>query len=240
MIYKGIIVAAGKGLRMGADMPKQYLRVLGRPVLSYTLDCFEAMKDFFQEIILIVPPGGAETCREVLLSGGNDTEFFNKIAIIGGGRERQDSVRNGLEYIKGNSDEDNVIICIHDGVRPLVTPSVIRFACEEAARRGAVVTAVPLKDTLKETDERGYVKRTLPREKLHLIQTPQCFRSSIITAAYKKAWQDGYYTTDDGAVAEYAGYPVKLIPGDPENIKVTTSEDLAVMEAIIRKRSAIV
>ncbi|EEG76883.1 2-C-methyl-D-erythritol 4-phosphate cytidylyltransferase [Dethiobacter alkaliphilus] len=223
-----IIPAAGQGRRMGKDINKQYLQVLGKPVLSHTLAAVFAA-DCFTQVIVVVTPGEEEIFRrDVLLScfSGKD------ISVVTGGKERQDSVFNALQSV----EEDTDYISIHDGARPLIRPELFRRSLEAAKNCGAVIAAVPVKDTIKMVDSEKKVAGTPERQKLWSVQTPQVFRRDWLLDAYQRARRDGYSATDDAALLEHYGYPVHVLEGDYENIKVTTPEDLILAEALLGRR----
>jgi 2-C-methyl-D-erythritol 4-phosphate cytidylyltransferase len=220
-----IIPAGGTGRRMGGEISKQYLLLAGIPILAHTLGVFQS-SPLIDEVILAVPGGDiAEVRRTVVEPYG----FSRVRLVIAGGRERQDSVKNALAHVK---DEHGVVV-IHDGVRPFVTGDLIKRAVAAAEMFGAVTTGLPVRDTVKEVDQEGQVVKTVPREGLWLTQTPQAFRIEVILAAYERALADGFYGTDDASLVERTGIPVRMIPGDRENIKVTTPEDLLHGEKII-------
>lgn len=227
-MFAAILVAAGRGRRMGGSLPKQYMNLSGKPVLTRTFEAFSGMGNFFNKIVVVVPPGDMIYCREEILGslapGG--------VVYVEGGKERLDSVYNALAALKGLSID---LVCIHDGVRPFVSPSLIKDVTLEAQRSGAAIAAVPLTDTLKEADTRGAVKKTLSRERLWQAQTPQCFRWSIIWKAYEQARIDNYYATDDSALVERTGAQVKIVPGSSKNIKLTNPEDLAAAHIIMER-----
>ncbi len=219
-----IIPAGGAGRRMGAGQAKQYLRLRGRPILAHTLQIFENSR-FIDEIILVVPETDVPRARRNIV----DAFDFKKItAVVPGGRERQDSVRNGLGIV----GEDCRVVVVHDGVRPFPTASLIRRIVEEARRGRAAVAGVHASDTVKRADPDGLVLETLDRRDLWLIQTPQAFPAAMLKDAYRRAGEGNYYGTDDASLVERAGYPVVIVPGDSRNIKITTREDLALAEHI--------
>ena len=222
-----IIPAGGTGRRMGGEIPKQYLSLAGIPILVHTLREFQR-SPLVDEILLVVPGGDvAEVRRDVI--GRYD---FSKISlVIAGGSERQDSVRNALVHVR----DEHEIILVHDGVRPFVTEALIERAVAGAKAFGAVTVGVPVRDTVKAVDAAGRVVKTVLREGFWLTQTPQAFRREVILAAYERAAADGFYGTDDASLVERMGIPVRMIPGDADNIKVTTPEDLARGERMIRR-----
>ena len=163
----------------------------------------------------------------------SDLPLSKLVKIVPGGRERQDSVRNGLEAVEEGID----LIAVHDGVRPFVSEKTICEAIKAAAEHGAASVGVPVKDTIKTAGTGGsaerIVEKTLDRKSLWITQTPQVFRTEIIREAYRRAYDDGYYGTDDAALVERIGLPVVMVPGTYENIKITTPEDLAYGEFIL-------
>jgi 2-C-methyl-D-erythritol 4-phosphate cytidylyltransferase len=220
-----IIPAGGTGRRMGGEIPKQYLLLAGIPILAHTLSAFQR-SPLVDEVILAVPEGDiAEVRRAVVERYG----FSRVRLVIAGGKERQDSVRNALAHVR----DGHAVILVHDGVRPFVTEDLIARVVAGAKKYGAVSAGVPVRDTVKEADEAGRVVKTVPRDGLWLTQTPQAFRRGVILAAYERAAADGFYGTDDASLVERTGIPVRMIPGDQDNIKVTTPEDLARGERIV-------
>ncbi|MGH7274609.1 MAG: 2-C-methyl-D-erythritol 4-phosphate cytidylyltransferase [Nitrospiria bacterium] len=228
MKVTAIIVAAGVGKRMGQTTPKQFLPLAGQPLLAHTLIPFEAVQEV-REIIVLVPTGWEEHCRSVVI----EKNGFKKVSkVISGGKERQDSVYIGLMEAATTSG----VIVVHDGVRPLITEALIQISIKTAAHCGAAVVAIPLTDTLKQVTLDGLVKRTLKREGLWLVQTPQTFQKKIILEAYAAALRDHFSGTDDAALVERAGFPIKIVPGSAMNLKVTTPEDLRQAEVLLKER----
>lgn len=223
-----IVAAAGRGARMGEKINKLYLPLGGRPLLWRTLaTCLAA--GCFEQRIVVVAPGEEELLRREVL-----WPYFpgQPVIVVTGGEERQDSVYAGLLATDRACD----LVCIHDGARPLVHTELVVRAVQLAAEQGSAVAAVPLKDTVKRTDNSGMVLETLPRHQLRLVQTPQVFRRDWLLTAYSCARAEGLVATDDAALVERCGYPVRLVTGDYENIKVTTPEDLALAEIILGRR----
>ena len=221
-----IIPAGGVGRRMGTEIPKQYLLLSGIPILAHTLKVFQG-SPVIDEIVLIVPDADMTEVRQAIVEKYSLTKVG---LILPGGAERQDSVRNGLQEL---GDEHEIIV-IHDAVRPFVSENLICQAVAAAREFGAITVGVPVKDTVKKVTAEGWVKKTVVREGLWLTQTPQVFRRPIILDAYKKAAADGFYGTDDAGLVERMGIPVRMIPGENDNIKMTTSEDLLWGDRIIR------
>ena len=222
-----IIPSAGMGRRMGSQK-KNYLELLSRPVLAWTLEPFEASPSV-DAIIVVVPPGDEGFCREKIIGAYG---FRKVIAVAAGGAERQDSVENGLRAARGGYD----MVIVHDGARPLVTAAIIEATIRAAIEDGAALAGVRVKDTIKETSA-GFVRATLKRESLLSVQTPQAFRVDLLEAAFKKARSEGFDGTDESSLVERTGHPVRVVEGSYENIKITTPEDLLVAEFILRKRN---
>ncbi|MDI6803441.1 MAG: 2-C-methyl-D-erythritol 4-phosphate cytidylyltransferase [Bacteroidota bacterium] len=213
-----VIPAAGIGKRLGSNKPKQFLEIDGIPILQITLQKFQAC----DAVDCIVVVSHADFINEVTgLVTKND---FTKItSIVNGGEHRQDSVWNGVKEIIKNDVE---IILIHDAVRPFVTDEIIKNVIATSEKFGAAVPAVPLKDTIKVSDEKGFLIETLDRDKLFAVQTPQGFQKDLIVKAFEKAYTDNYYATDDANLVERLGEKIRLVEGDYKNIKITTKEDL--------------
>ncbi len=218
-----IVPSAGMGKRMGTAR-KNYLPLIGRPVLARTLDALEACP--LVDSVIIASRAGKT------VAGMVDRYGFKKVRkIVRGGRTRQDSVSNALGSIDGKFD----IILVHDGARPLVTPGIVSRSVKAAARFGAAIAAVPVKDTIKEASH-GRVARTIPRDALWSVQTPQAFRREIRLESHRRAKKDRFIGTDESSLVERLGIKVAIIEGSYENIKITTREDLVMAESILRSR----
>lgn len=223
MKVAAVIAAGGRGRRMNSTLSKQFLMLKGRPILYYTLNTFEGMQEI-DEIILVV--GSSDIVyaqKEILLP-----YRFKKVKLAEGGKERQDSVYNGLRSCSPQTD----IVVIHDGVRPFVTRKIILDSIEAAKKYKAVGVGVPVKDTIKVV-EKGFILTTPDRKTLWAIQTPQTFEYSLILKAHEEARKSGFYGTDDTVLVERLGFPVIMIEGAYENIKITTPEDMIVAEAFL-------
>jgi 2-C-methyl-D-erythritol 4-phosphate cytidylyltransferase len=222
MHVSAIIVAAGLGSRMGGPLNKHLLLIGGRTVLAHTLSAFQTCS-LINDIILV---GGQERLgvyHDIVASEG-----FSKVrAIVRGGETRQESCANGLAAAAAAD-----IVCIHDGARPLVTQRVIVDAVGQAIEHGAAIVAVPVKDTIKTSDDDGFVAETLPRQRLWQVQTPQVFRNDLLRRAQQAA-RGVFEGTDDAVLLERLGIPVKIVHGDYSNIKITTSDDLAIAERLL-------
>jgi 2-C-methyl-D-erythritol 4-phosphate cytidylyltransferase len=213
-----IIVAAGQGRRFGSA--KQFAALKGRPLLDWTLDAFETHPEV-DEIVLVLPDEK---------DGARFIGRHPKItAVVRGGRRRQDSVRRGFARVRPGAGE---IVLVHDGVRPLVTREVISRVIREAGRCGAAIPAVPVEDTIKEA-VRGKVVRTVDRANLYRVQTPQGFAYAVLDQALRRAGPKRPAATDEAALAERAGAEVRVVAGDPRNIKVTIPSDLKLAEAFL-------
>lgn len=222
-----LIPAAGMGKRMGASMNKQYLLLHGLPVVARTISIFEK-SPLIDAIYLVIPADEIPYCREYIVEVGG----FKKIAaIVPGGKERQNSVMNGLNSMRNDVDDDDVVL-IHDGVRPMLTENMLRESIDVARVSDGALVAVPTKDTIKTVSD-GIVVDTPPRETLWQAQTPQSFRFGIIHAAHLSAENDGFVGTDDSSLVEHYGGKIRVVPGDYRNIKITTPEDLILAEAFL-------
>jgi 2-C-methyl-D-erythritol 4-phosphate cytidylyltransferase len=229
-----IVPAAGLGRRFGSGTNKPFQTLGGKPLIVWSLKALEAVEEIC-EIIPVLKSEDMEFVQRLL-----EEEGFSKIRrIAAGGKERQDSVHNGLQYI----EDKNSIVLIHDGVRPLIGPHLVdelikqmSDAIRNKEECDGIIPGVPVKDTIKETGD-GFVKKTLKRGSLWAVQTPQVFPYKKILRAYDKAAKEGYYATDDAALIERYGGTVKVITGSYTNIKITTPEDLVVAEALLKMHS---
>jgi 2-C-methyl-D-erythritol 4-phosphate cytidylyltransferase len=223
-----IIPAAGSGSRMNRDVSKQYLTLAGKPILVCTLEVFEACP-LVDALLVVVPSQDLESVRTDILAPWN----LKKVTgIIPGGKERQDSVRAGIEALDGDAE----LVIIHDAVRPFITAGLIENCVRAAAAEGAATVGVPVKDTVKEVGPDGRILRTCDRSLLWFTQTPQVFRRDIIENAHLAAVRDGFRGTDDTSLVERLGIAVRMILGDYGNIKITTPEDLILAEALLAGR----
>ena len=217
-MVSAVIVAAGMGKRMGAGVNKAYLALGGRTILENTVSVFENCKKV-DEIVVVTDD--AEKCRE-LLKGAKKVS-----AVVLGGKTRQESVKNGLAAATGE------LVAIHDGARALITGADIENVISEAEKYGAAALGVRCKDTLKMADENGFIVKTVDRDFVYQIQTPQVFRREEIIEAHAKCGGD---FTDDCALFEATGKRVKIAEGSYDNIKITTPDDLITAEKILEKR----
>jgi len=221
-----IIVAAGKGERAGKKLPKQFLNLGGKPMLALTLERFEKAR-LISEIVVVVPESYLGFCSKEIV----DVYRFAKVRkIVSGGKHRQDSVFSGLKSIDANAD----VVVIHDGVRPFVRSQEIDRIVRICQKEGPVIFALPVKETIKRVEE-GKVMTTLDRSRIWSVQTPQVFPYKTILNTYKKANKDKFVATDDSLLVERMGIEVKVIEGDEDNIKITTTEDLKMAEYLINR-----
>ncbi len=223
-----LIPAAGMGRRMGKAVAKQFLPLGDKPMLAHTLLAFQRAAEI-DEIIPILSKEDMESCLRDIIEQYHVTKVKT---LVVGGKERQDSVMNGLKKL----DKDASVVLVHDGVRPFVTAEMIRESVEFAKKGECVVVGVPLKDTIKEVDDKGLVRHTLERSKLWAIQTPQAFPFKALKRAYEESYQHRISGTDDAMLVERAGGKVRVIMGSYENIKITTPGDLVLAEEILKRR----
>ena len=217
-----LIVAGGRGTRMGSPQPKQFLQLAGRPVLMHTLEAFDRW-DASARLIVVLPEDQIDTWKRLC-----EAHVFSRIhRVVAGGETRFHSVRNGLGAVASNG-----LIAVHDGVRPLVAPSVIAACFAAAADGGAAVPVVPVVESVREVDADGG-SRPVDRTRLRVVQTPQVFRADVLRAAYCLPYDPRF--TDDASVVEASGVAVRLVPGNRENIKLTTPMDLLLAEQLMRQ-----
>ena len=228
-ICTAVIVAAGKGKRMGTEVSKQFLPLGGKEILTHTVETFEKAENV-RDIILVTGEESLQDVKDMVQEYG----WSKVVSVVAGGKERQDSVWNGLQAVPA----DTAIVLIHDGVRPFVTEDILNLSIETALEMGGCVAGVPAKDTIKVCNSENIAIDTPDRSTLWQIQTPQTFRRELIQKAYQKAKEDGFVGTDDASLAEYSGYPVKVIMGSYRNIKITTKEDLLIGEAFLKEEQA--
>ena len=230
MAAAGIVLAGGKGSRMQSDIPKQYMELLGKPLLYYSLKAFEDSD--VDQVVLVTAEGDEEYCRKELVERFG---FTKVVAIVAGGAERYASVWNGLKCLKEQEPE---YVLIHDGARPLVTVELINRLITETEQYNACVAGMPVKDTIQMTDDRGTITLTPKRDSLWTAQTPQSFEFSLAYDAYEQLMQETEINVTDDAmvVGLYHDISIQMVRGSYTNIKVTTPEDLVLAEAFLRKR----
>lgn len=216
-----IIVAGGKGLRMGSDIPKQFLPIGGKPVLMRTIERFHEYSPTLQ-IILVLPKAQQEYWKE-LCQKHNFTVAYQ---LADGGETRFHSVQHGLALIP---DDAQGVVGVHDGVRPFPSIDVIRNCYETARTAKAVIPVIPVVETVRHLESE--ISVTVPRSEYRLVQTPQCFDIQLLKAANRQPYNDGF--TDDASVVESYGHTITLVEGNRENIKITTPYDLKIAEVLI-------
>jgi 2-C-methyl-D-erythritol 4-phosphate cytidylyltransferase len=239
-----IVPAAGRGIRFNRKKRKIFANLNKRPLLLHTLRNLQS-SPLVKDIVLVIDKS--------LLKGGERLVKFNRVTkvrhIVEGGRSRFESVRRGLRYV----DKDTSLVLIHDGVRPFVSKEMVKKTVSAAKKFGASIAAVPVKSTIKVSRDGSFVRYTPDRSKLWEIQTPQVFRKSLLEAAYKKVKSNNLFTllherssrnkrprhlmkfTDDAVLIENIGKKVKIVRGDYKNIKITTTEDMRIAEALLRR-----
>lgn len=224
-----IIPAAGAGVRMGTGKAKQFLELNGVPLLTLTVQQFQACAAV-EDVIVVVPPGEVEFCRREVIRP-HDLGKVRK--VVEGGPRRQDSVRLGIEA----AGPECQVVLIHDGVRPLVTPGLIERVLAACGEHRAVIAALPARETVKEVDRTGMVLRTYDRRRVRLVQTPQAFRYEDILMAHRRALAEGWgEMTDDALMVERMGIEVRVVEGSEDNIKITTPHDLELAGFLLRER----
>ena len=223
-----IIVAGGKGLRMGSDIPKQFLPIGGKPVLMCTIERFHEYAEDLQ-IILVLPKTQQDYWHELC----QKYDFKVKYWLADGGETRFHSVQNGLSLVP---DDAEGVVGVHDGVRPFPSIDVIRNCYETAREKKAVIPVIPVVETVRHLQ--GNISETVPRDEYRLVQTPQCFDIQLLKAANKQAYNDSF--TDDASVVEAFGFNITLVEGNRENIKITTPYDLNIAEMLCNINSVTV
>ncbi|CEH28387.1 hypothetical protein AM501_26355 [Aneurinibacillus migulanus] len=218
-----VIAAAGQGKRMGGPVKKQFIELAEKPVLLHTLDLFAGL-EYVREIVVVTAEEDVERTRELLI-------LYPHVRVIPGGAERQDSVYLGLTALRLSD-----YVLIHDGARPFLSRLTLQRLIDAVCSKRAAILAVPVKDTIKRTDETGIVMDTPPRKSLWAVQTPQAFALSDIISAHEQARKDGFLGTDDASLMERLGQAVHIVDGEYTNIKLTTPDDLVFGEAILRWR----
>jgi len=222
-MISAIIVAGGKGERLSAELPKQFLDLGGKPVLLRSIECIWACTRI-SEMIVVVPEAFISKTQEILTG--------KEVLIVAGGAERQDSVFAGLQACSSKAE----LIAIHDGVRPFAGKEMIERVIAAAERYGAAIPGLPVKETIKEVESKTKkVIGTVDRTRLFTVQTPQVFKRSLIMEAHNRAQNLGFYATDDAGLVEWLGQEVVLVPGEETNIKITTPFDFKLAENVLQE-----
>ncbi|MGV8075538.1 MAG: 2-C-methyl-D-erythritol 4-phosphate cytidylyltransferase [Syntrophobacteraceae bacterium] len=225
-----VVPAAGRGVRMGGDRPKQFLDLSRKPILLHTLHALSRAV-FLSGIILAVPQDYVNEVERLLEGERGQWSRDIPISVIAGGAERQDSVYNSLERLPAECEW----VLIHDGVRPFASVRLMEETWTLAREMGAAIAALPATDTVKRVSGNRVVE-TLPREAIRLVQTPQVFRKDALKVAYDEARRQGWSATDDAGLMERIGMPVGVVVGERFNIKVTTPEDLLLAECLLKEK----
>nr|XP_019702467.1 2-C-methyl-D-erythritol 4-phosphate cytidylyltransferase, chloroplastic isoform X2 [Elaeis guineensis] len=220
-----VLLAGGKGKRMGASMPKQYLPLLGQPIALYSFYTFSQISEV-KEIVVVCDP----SYKDVFEGASEEIQVGIKFALPG--KERQDSVFNGFQEIEGSSE----LVCIHDSARPLVTSGDIKKVLKDAWLNGAAVLGVPVKATIKEANSDSFVVKTLDRKTLWEMHTPQVIKPHLLRDGFELVNRNGLEVTDDVSIVEHLKHPVYITEGSYTNIKVTTPDDLLLAERILNMR----
>ena len=224
-----IIVAAGKGTRMGPQLDKLFLELAGRPVIAHTWKRFDAVAEI-EEIILVVREGMQSAFQDL----ARGLELQTPFRLVAGGQERQDSVWNGLEALSPHSS----VVAIQDGARPCTSPELILATLQAAREWGAAVAAQRITDTIKESDDGQVIARHPDRARLWAVQTPQSFRVEIIRRALTAVREKHLLVTDDTAACEWIGHPVRLVEGTAPNPKATSPGDLPYLELLLSRSTS--
>lgn len=227
MDVAAIVPAAGAGCRVGGTIRKTFIPLCREPLLAHSLRALQA-SPAVRWIVLVVRPGDEAQARALV----KDRRLSKRLTVCVGGASRAESVAKGFAEVP----QEAKWILVHDGARPCVSPRLIQHSVREARRFGAVACGLPATVTVKAADERGDVRVTLDRERLWLVQTPQVFRRDWFAQALAQADHRLDRFPDDAAIVESAGFPVRMIPGDSLNVKVTTKDDLVLAEAILTAR----
>ena len=222
-----VIAAGGTGTRMNAGVPKQFLRIAGKPILLHTIEGIASLEEVVQ-IILALPPEHIAEADAILKSHPMALD----VRCVPGGPNRQESVRNGVAHAFPDTD----VLMVHDAVRPLCPRDMMLRVLHAAWETGAAVPGLPATETIQRVSRKGRVLATPPREELYAIQTPQAFHTGILKAALEKAHAAGFLGTDESSVVRWAGHPVQVVPGSPDNLKITRPLDLNIAEQLLLQR----
>lgn len=227
-----ILPAAGLGTRMAGPQPKQYLELDGVPILIHSLRAFAAVPRISGIVLAVRKPDMEKTKAQVAEFG-----FADRVQVVAGGENRQESVAHALAAVKAQSDD---IVLVHDAVRPLIDAATIERTIDAVAEHGAAIVALPAVDTIKQVERTAHgaiITSTIPREFIVQAQTPQGFRFGLLQKALAEATADGFVGTDEASVVERAGIPVAVVAGSPVNLKITQPGDLELAEFYLQQRS---
>ena len=243
MDVRVIIAAGGSGVRFGQALPKQFAKLGSKSILEHTLSRFECCS-FVKEIAVVLPaeysslsvsPSGCRPQQTDL-----ENVSFSKVKHFAAGKNtRAESVYEGFLKISRGVQSCETVVLVHDGVRPFVCEETIENVAAKALEHGAAIAAARVTDTIKKMDSKGFVSETVNRELLWKAATPQGFRMDVLLESYRRAHEQGYLpsATDEAFLAEKAGFPVYIIEGNPENIKITTSADLVFAESLLKAKA---
>jgi 2-C-methyl-D-erythritol 4-phosphate cytidylyltransferase len=226
-----LVPAAGRGLRMGGPVPKQFLSIGGLPLIVHSLRTLQA-SSVIDAIVLAVPQADLAYSQSDIVDAYRFTKVIN---VVAGGQERQDSVRNALAVL----DDQVEIVVVHDAVRPFLTERMLEDVVATARATGAAIIALPMRDTVKYVGADHVIERTVDRRPLWLAQTPQAFRRDWLQEAHRRAQIEAVPATDDAYLLEWMGHSVRVVEGSGENIKVTRPEDMVIGEAILASRQSV-
>lgn len=221
-----ILLAGGVGKRVGEDLPKQFLAILDKPIIFYSLEVFDRCSEI-DSIYLVLPGEKTDYFQKELLPKFPISKLRK---IVSGGETRQDSTFNGFQAIPKEIE----IVVVHDVARPFVRDEMIRKSILAAREVGSAIVASPATDTIKEVDENRRVQKTLDRKKLFQVQTPQAFRYSLLEKAFEAGFSDNFQATDEAGLIERIGEPVQVIESDSTNLKITTPSDLVLAESLLK------
>jgi 2-C-methyl-D-erythritol 4-phosphate cytidylyltransferase len=221
-----IIVAAGKGVRIGASTEKAFLPLAGRPLFTHSLRTFDGMPEI-GSAVLVVSAGRLEQARTMLEQQG---PWRMRIEVASGGAERQDSVARGVQCVPAAAE----LIVVHDAARPLVSGACVRACLEAAAAHGAAIAAVPARDSIKIVEDGCTIARSIDRTTVWLAQTPQVFAAALLRRAIAAARAGDTIATDESVLVERLGIPVRVVEGEARNIKITVPGDLSWAEWLLR------
>jgi 2-C-methyl-D-erythritol 4-phosphate cytidylyltransferase/2-C-methyl-D-erythritol 2,4-cyclodiphosphate synthase len=222
-----VVAAGGTGTRMNSEVPKQFLEIAGKPVLLHTLEAVASIGEV-AEIVIALPSEHVERVWALV----QHSPWRPRLRCVAGGANRQESVRAGVAGMTSNPD----IVMVHDAVRPACPPQLMQRVLEAARKKGAAIPGLPATETIQRVSRTGRVLSTPPREELYAIQTPQAFHTQILRSALDRAHESGFVGTDESSVVRWAGHPVVVVEGSPDNIKITRLPDLEIAERLITKK----
>ncbi|MBF0491742.1 MAG: 2-C-methyl-D-erythritol 4-phosphate cytidylyltransferase [Deltaproteobacteria bacterium] len=227
MKTSAVLVAGGRGVRAGFELPKQFLTLCNKPILCYSLDLFEACT-LVHEVILVLPQDYISYFQDQIAS----RFFYSKLkSVVAGGENRQESTQAGMKKI----GDDINLVCVHDAARPLLKMSLLEQVIQLAAQKKAALLAAPASDTIKEVDDQKAIVKTHAREKIYLAQTPQVFEIHLLRKAFEKAKVENFLGTDEASLVEAMGEEVFIVESTPLNLKVTQPQDFKIAEILLQE-----